>query len=332
MCVAVSGCCQFSGPRWHGRRTDHFDGEHFQNQVETHIGDLDVVRWRVNRHPGPWPKWAEVTPGPPPPERSQELRVTFVNHATVLIQLEGVNLLTDPVFADVVGPTWYIGRERHRPPGIRFEDLPPIDAVLISHDHYDHLDMEALQRLHRKFNPRIYAGLGMRKLLYLSGVHNVIELDWFKWAPLRSLRVTGVPARHGCRRGACDRNARLWLGFLVRSRSGDVYFAGDTGAGPHFQQIRDRYGPPALALLPISPGLPHALFAPVHLDAHDAVWAARVLGARRSIPIHFGTFSQGDEGDGEAEAKLRREAGPDWTILHNGESWGLTTRPAGGGS
>jgi L-ascorbate metabolism protein UlaG (beta-lactamase superfamily) len=335
--TAAAGCCEFSGPRWHGPAV-HRAGDHrFHNEIPGEApGAMAVLAWRMRRHPGPWPEFEDVPPAPRPPERVQGLRVTFVNHATVLVQLAGVNILTDPIWGDIAGPTHYLGRKRHRPPGLRFEDLPPIDAVLLSHDHYDHLDVQTLQRVVRAHHPRIIAGLGMAALLRTYDIGGVTDLDWWRWTAVRGLRVWGVPARHGCRRGMCDDDSRLWLGFLLRAPQGDVYFAGDTGYGPHFQQIADRFGAPLLALLPIAPGTPRELFAPVHLDAADAVTAARVLRARTNVPIHFGTFSQGDEGDGEAERSLReavRPAGsPPFVILRNGEAWSATSSPAAGGS
>jgi L-ascorbate metabolism protein UlaG (beta-lactamase superfamily) len=332
--LLCAGCCEFSGPRWHGRVSDHFDGQHFHNQVPGATRFRELVRWRTHRIPGKWPAFEDVPPAPPPPRRvgRGELRVTFVNHATVLIQMDGVNILTDPIWGEVAGPVPYLARARHRPPGLRFEDLPPIDVVLISHDHYDHMDIPTLRRLQIEHRPRIVVGLGQPALLASFGIHGATQLDWWQWTPVKGLRIWGVPARHNCRRGGCDADTRLWLGFVLRSPAGDVYFAGDTGYGPHFQQIADRFGPPRLALLPIAPGLPRALFAKFHLDAHDAVVAAAALRARTSIPIHFGTFAQGDEADGEAEAKLRSEAPRgSWVILHNGESW-ATSSPAAGGS
>ncbi len=332
-----AGCwCQFSGPRWHGPITDHFDGETFHNQVPGDTALRDIARWARRRVPGKWPAFVDVPPAPRPPERVGigELRITFVNHATVLVQMDGVNLLTDPIWGEAAGPVPYIARKRRRPPGLRFEDLPPIDAVLISHDHYDHMDLPTLQRLVDAHHPRILAGLGQGALLASFGITSVTELDWWQWTGVNGLRVWAVPARHTCRRGACDRNGRLWLGFVVRSPSGSVYFAGDTGYGPQFQEIAERFGPTRLALLPIAPGLPRKLFGPVHMDAHDAAIAARTLRAEVSIPIHFGTFAQGDEADGEAEAKLRealREPGsPRFVILPNGGSF--TSSPAAGGS
>ena len=322
--AALAACCELSGARWHGPKTDHFDGTHFHNLIPGDApGALQVAKWRLDRHPGSWPDWVEVPPAPPPPRRVDDLRVTLVNHATVLIQFAGINILTDPVWAKSAGPISFLGRKRHRPPGLRLEDLPPIDVVLISHDHYDHLDVETLGRIARAHRPRIVGGLGMAALLGEHGIHGATDLDWWQWvSPVRGLKVYGVPARHNCRRGACDSDVRLWLGFVLRTARGDVYFAGDTGYGPHLQSIADRFPGLRLALLPISPGTPRELFAPVHMDAAEAARAARALRAAVDIPIHFGTFAQGDEGDGEAEAKLRAAIGADpWAVLHNGETW-----------
>ena len=334
LCAAASaaGCCEFSGPRWHGRPTDHFDGTRFHNQVPGVAPDaVAVARWRLARHPGAWPAFAVVAPAAPPPQRVPGLRVTLVNHATVLIQVAGLNVLTDPIWGEIAGPVSYLGRKRHRPPGLRLEDLPPIDVVLLSHDHYDHLDVPALER--------IVAGLGIAKLLATFGIHGATDLDWWQWTAAGGVQIWGLPARHGCRRGACDDDARLWLSFLLRTPQGDVYFAGDTGYGPHFQAIADRFGPPRLALFPIAPGTPRDLFGPVHIDAKEAVRAARVLGAADNVPIHFGTFAQGDEGDGEAEQALREAlavpGSPRFTVLRNGETLSVepaTSSPAAGGS
>jgi L-ascorbate metabolism protein UlaG (beta-lactamase superfamily) len=336
LALLCAGCCEFSGPRWHGRISDHFDGERFHNQIPGEPTPSEFARWQAGRLPGKWPAWADAPFAPAPPTRvtEGELRITLVNHATVLVQMDGLNVLTDPIWGEMAGPVPYIARKRRRPPGIRFEDLPPIDVVLLSHDHYDHMDVPTLQRLASRHRPRFIAGLGQAALLRSFGLQRVTELDWWEWTRVGGVRIWGVPARHHCRRGACDRNARLWLGFVLRSHSGDVYFAGDTGYGPHFQEIWEHFGSPRVALLPISPGAPRALFGAVHLDARDAAIAARTLRARVSIPIHFGTFAQGDEADGEAEAKLRaalREPGSArFVILKNGGSF--TSSPAAEGS
>ena len=348
----TAGCCAFSGPRYHGPRTDHFDGETFHNFIDHPVPASAFISWALHRQRGAWSEHLDAPPGPPPPPRvaDGELRVTWVNHATVLIQLDGVNLLTDPIWGDVAGPVSFVGSHRRHSPGLRFEDLPPIDVVLLSHDHYDHLDLPTLRRLEAAHHPLIVAGLGQRALLKANGMRRVIELDWGQKLHLahHKLVVAGVPARHGCMRGLCDRDATLWLGFVVLSPSGNLYFAGDTGYGPHLQQIGDRYGPFRLALLPIAPSKPRELFGAVHLDAAEAVRAAQVTRARQSLAIHFGTFAQGDDAETEPtqllEETLRTTPGVNFRVPRFGEGWAvpalpeagagarLTTRPAGEGS
>src|SRR6185369_9963185 len=146
----------------------HFDGERFHNQGGVEVqGAGAFVRWVTTRAQGPWRAWTDAEPGPPPPRRVErgEMRVTFVNHATVLVQMDGVNILTDPIWSERASPVPFAGPKRVRPPGLRFEDLPPIDLVLVSHDHYDHLDQATLARLAREHRPRFVVGLGNRALL-----------------------------------------------------------------------------------------------------------------------------------------------------------------------
>lgn len=344
----TAGCCEFSGPRYHGPKTDHFDGERFHNFIDHPVPASSFASWALHRKRGAWTEQLDAPPGPKPPPRvaDGELRVTWVNHATVLLQLDGFNILTDPIWGDVAGPVHFAGSHRRHSPGLRIEDLPPVDLVLLSHDHYDHMDLPTLQRLEATHHPLVVAGLGQRALLRANGLRHVIELDWGRKLHLahNKLVVVGVPARHGCTRGLCDRDASLWLGFVILSHSGNLYFAGDTGYGPHLQQIGDRYGPFRLALLPIAPGKPRELFAAVHMDAAEAVRAAIVTRAQQSLAIHFGTFAQGDDGEAEPiellEKTLRGAPGVNFRVPRFGEGWSVpplqgdavTTRPAAGGS
>lgn len=304
------GCCTFSAPGYTGPRSDHFDGEVFHNQEpqESH-GFFDLIKWQATREQGPWRDWTDAAPGPPPPKRvgRGELRVTFVNHATTLIQMDGLNILTDPVWSNVVGPAFEIGPARVRPPGIRYEDLPPIDVVLVSHNHYDHMDVPTLRRLAADHKPRIFAGLGSRAIFYGEGVEGATDLDWWQVEDVApEVRVTGVPATHFSSRGLCDRNNTLWMGFVVSGPSGIVYFAGDTGFGKHFQQIRERFGRVRLAVLPIGAYLPRWFMREVHIDPAEAVKAHLTLGAATSVGMHFGTFRLADEGQDDPPAELAR--------------------------
>jgi L-ascorbate metabolism protein UlaG (beta-lactamase superfamily) len=324
----------FGAPRYRGPRSDHFDGKQFQNVPPSHLHGLsDLLRWQRERKPGAWPEWIGAAPGPAPPRRSADLRVTFVNHSTVLLQIDGVNVLTDPIWSERASPVSWSGPRRHRAPGLRFEDLPPIDLVLLSHNHYDHLDVPTLRRLASAHRPRILAPLGVAALLRAKGIGNADELDWWQTAAAGALRVTCVPARHFSGRGFRDRNATLWCGFVIEGAAGRVYFAGDTGWGPHFAEIRRRLGPVRLALLPVGAFLPRWFMAPVHLSPEEAVAAHQALEASTSVGIHHGTFQLADDGIEEPRLQLERavaRAGrPRFWLLDAGESRDVP--PGGGG-
>jgi len=315
-------------PGWNGPVTDHFDGTQFHQPEPLTIGFSDwLERTLGGSHRGPWRDFTDTPPAPPPPARVGDgrLRVTFVNHATVLIQMDEINILTDPIWSEREGPL--VGERRHRPPGVRFEDLPKIDVVLISHNHHDHMDLPTLRRLARRDAPRIYAGLGNAAFLAETGVPGGIDLDWWQSAELApGTTVTAVVARHMSGRGPFDQDRTLWCGFVVRAPSGSVYFAGDTGIGSHFAEIGRRFPHLRLAILPIGGFKPPWYMREQHLGPADAVAAARVLGASTSMPIHFGTFPNGDEGETEAPTTLRAVLAqsqgepPRFVILDNGES------------
>ncbi len=291
------GC--FGAPRYMGPPSDHFDGEEFRNLGPFEERSFwDVLAWKLGDDPSEeWPDWVDFPAAEPPPARvSEGMRVTFVNHATVLIQLENLNILTDPVWSDSVGPTSWLGPERHKAPGIAFEKLPKVDVVLISHNHYDHLDVPTLERLAERDHPLILAGLGTSALLAEDDIERAEDLDWWQSREVGKVRITFVPAQHWSTRGVGDRNVNLWGSFFIRAPAGSVYFGGDTGKGPHFAAIRERLGAPTVALLPIGAYEPRWFMHPQHINPAEAVEAHRVLGAERSVGIHFGTFDQTDEG------------------------------------
>ena len=321
-----------AGGSYRGPVSDHFDGRRFYNLDPTPHGGLGaVLRWqweRLWRGAGGWPRWIDVPPGPRPPERvaGTALRVTFVGHSTALLQTGSLNVLTDPVWAERASPVAWAGPRRHRPPGLRFADLPRIDVVLLSHNHYDHLDLPTLRRLAREHAPLFVAGLGNGRLLADAGVRPVQEMDWWQETALPGrVGLTCVPARHFSGRGLRDRDAALWCGYVLRGPGGPVYFAGDTGFGCHFGEIVRRLGSPRLALLPIGAYLPLWFMGPVHLSPADALRAHGILGARTSVALHFGTFRIADDADGEAVVALEEaqrgqgEGVPEFWVLGYGE-------------
>ena len=327
--AAVATGCALSVSRWKGPRTDHFDGKRFYNLEPRARASGSFWKWMLNRERGPWRDFTDTPPAPPPPQRVRDgrLRATFVNHATVLLQMDGVNVLTDPVWSERVSPFSFVGPRRHRPPGVRFEDLPPIDVVLVSHNHYDHMDLDTLRRVARRDSPPIFVGLNNAAFLADHGVPGASELDWWDSVALPSgLTVTAVPTRHFSSRGPFDDNRALWCGFVVSGPSGDYFFAGDTGWGSHFSWIGRRFPRLRLALLPIGAYRPRWFMSPVHIDPEEAVCAHGELGAATSLAIHFGTFAQADDGEFEPQEALRAalaerpEPRPRFLLLDNGES------------
>ena len=298
----------FAAPGYSGSPSEHFDGEKFRNiEPLSHAEGSSFLKWQLTREPGDWREWVDDVPGPAPPERvaKGEMRVTFVNHATILIQIDGVNILTDPIWSERCSPVSFAGPKRVRVPGIRFEDLPPIDVVVVSHNHYDHFDIPTLQRLEELHEPVILVGLGNDGLLQRWSVRGGVELDWWESHEMDGLEITFVPAQHFSARAVTDRDRNLWGGWVIRGSNGYAYFAGDTGWGGHFEEIRERFGSPRVALLPIGAFLPEWFMSPVHISPAEAIEAHRVLVSNLTIPMHFGTFQLGDDGEHEAIDALR---------------------------
>jgi len=314
----------FASPPYRGPQSGHFDGTRFHNDVDGRQSELAFLKWRMARTPGYW-RTRAMPYGPPPPARVDggALRMTFVNHSTVLLQVDGMSILTDPIWSERPSPFPFVGPKRHRPPGIRFDDLPKIDLVLVSHNHYDHLDVATLRALQRRDRPRIVTPLGNAKLMARHGLAGAIDLDWWQAVPLGRLVVTCVPARHFSARALSDRNKNLWSGFVIGAPSGDIYFAGDTGWGPHFERIAERFPSIRLALLPIGSYAPRWFMEPVHIDPAQAVDAHLILGARTSAAVHFGTFALGDDGEDDPLIELRQaivaKGEPRFMALDHGE-------------
>jgi len=233
--------------------------------------------------------------------------VTWVGHSTLLVQLDGVNVLTDPTWSLRLGPwSGTVGVRRFTPPGIAFEDLPPIDVVLISHDHYDHLDEATVRRLARAFNPRFVVPLGIKAWLADRGITNVSELDWSESVTVKGLEIVCAPAQHGSGRALLDSGQRLWASWIVIG-SKRFYFGGDTGYSPHLAMIGKAFGPFDLAALPIGSYTPREIARPVHMSPEEALQASRDLRAARFIGIHWGTFKLAREPYDEPPRRIAAE-------------------------
>jgi L-ascorbate metabolism protein UlaG (beta-lactamase superfamily) len=278
--------------------SDHCDGQHFFNPgaAPGSRGLVQVLRWRMNGQHIAWDKPPPDPAFPPPPAAVEPgtAAVTFINHSTFLIRLPGARLLTDPIFSDRCSPVAWAGPQRARPPGIPLADLPRPDIVLISHNHYDHMDIPSLRAIQRRHAPRFVTLLGNARILARHGIQ-AVELDWWQETGIAGLRLTATPARHFSARTPWDRNRALWGGFMIDTGAGQILFAGDSAAGPHWAEIRTHLGPPALALLPIGAYEPRWFMAAAHMNPEEAVQAHLALGARRSVGKHFGTFQLTDE-------------------------------------
>lgn len=303
--------------------SDHFDGKRYFNHEKAESYTLiERLKWMQSIRLVEWPEWIEDPkyPGPPQAVGIGKLRITHINHATMLIQLDGLNILTDPIWSERASIVSWAGPKRVRAPGISMKDLPRIDLILISHNHYDHLDVETLQRLTARDRPKIIVGLGVKKKLLAEGLAAAAELDWWQEydALPNGLKIVFVPARHGSGRGLFDRDQTLWGGFVVKSGAGNVYFAGDTGYGRFFAELRERFGQFRLAILPIGHYEPRWMMEPLHMNPDDAVNAHKALNSKQSVGMHYGTFhgtgahnnERVDQHESDLHAALEQHAVP----------------------
>jgi L-ascorbate metabolism protein UlaG (beta-lactamase superfamily) len=304
----------------------HFDGKRYFNPDGSQPrGFLDLLRWKMSSRPEPSAGFVSDVEQSKPPARVEgsELRVTLINHSTLLIQQREIHILTDPIWSERASPLAAIGPRRQRKAGVRWEDLPRIDAVLLSHNHYDHLDLASLRRLAEGGASQFVVPSGVGRLLRAQKIGPVHELDWGESLPLSpgGSRIHSVPALHFSARGLFDRNRTLWCGYAIEGADRVVYFAGDTAFGDHFALIRERFGPPRLALLPIGAYEPRWFMSPVHMSPDEAVRAHEILGAETSIAIHHGTFQLADEGIDTPKNRLKACArGDSFLVLDNGQS------------
>jgi L-ascorbate metabolism protein UlaG (beta-lactamase superfamily) len=291
---------------YRGPVSDHFDGGHFFNPDDRRAGALAqrgfsffrMARFVAGMERAPWPKSVPVHSSVPPRRvMGEAMRVTWIGHSTVLVQTQGLNILTDPIWSERASPVSFAGPKRVRAPGVAFDALPPIDLVLVSHAHYDHLDLPTLRRLWARDRPRIVVPLGIDTILRGAGVP-AISRDWGQRvaiAPGVDLVLERV--HHWSNRTGPDRNRALWTGFTIRLPGGNLFFAGDTGLGDG-SWVRDaaRDGPYRLALIPIGAYLPREMMAPSHIGPNDAAHIFRDLAAAYGLGVHWGTFQLSAEG------------------------------------
>jgi len=243
-----------------------------------------------------WPAHIDDPPQPIPALDGATAVLTFIGHATFLIQTAAGNILTDPMFSRRAGPFNRFGPRRVREPAIRLDRLPPISAVLLSHNHYDHCDLPSLRVLAARYDPIVVTPLENAALVRSAGIRRVEELDWWQDAATTTWPITATPAHHFSARGPLDRNRALWSGFMLTVGGRRIYFAGDTAYAPFFPEIRQRLGPIDLAMLPIGAYEPRWFMRAVHMNPEESVQAYLDLGAPDSIAMHYGTFQLTLEG------------------------------------
>jgi L-ascorbate metabolism protein UlaG (beta-lactamase superfamily) len=297
--------------------SDHFNGKTFFQPGATEARTFrDFLCWRLTHRPTPWPRSVALsTQTPPPTPHGNEIVATWIGHATFLIQSAQGNLLLDPVFSERVSPLKWIGPRRVHPPQPPIGALPRLDAICVSHDHYDHFDAASLRWLARRHREADFiAPLRHRDLLTATGAQHITELDWWQTHTLAGgVSITFTPTKHWTNRLGTRRNHRLWGGFFVRIGERTVWFVGDSGYDKSlFHEIQTRLGRPDLALVPIGAYEPRWFMAPLHMNPAEAVRLHVDIGARLSIGMHWGTFQLTDEGREEpvrALAAARAAAG-----------------------
>lgn len=310
----------YSGPV-----SDHFDGLRFFDPDGSPPRSLrEVLRWQLGsgRQRTDWPVWVPSPYADTPPARvdGARARLSFVGHASWLLQTAGLNILIDPVWSERASPVAFAGPKRHNDPGIAFDALPEIDVVLVSHGHYDHLDVATLSRLAAKFSPRVVTPLGND--VTMREADGAIRAEAFDWNARVELgprvAVTLVATRHWSARGLFDRNKALWASFVLETPAGKLYIVCDSGYGDggHFRRVAAAHGPLRLAILPIGAYEPRWFMRDQHMNPQDAVKALFDCGAAQALAHHHGTFQLTDEaidapvialGEALDEAKVARE-------------------------
>jgi len=313
----LSACMRTERTRTTAESPPHHTPDGFRNPYQNSDRGFGAFRrWRLGLGPN------ETSPLPPednppfkpaitPPDLNRirypdpdQIQITWIGHTTFLIQAGGINILTDPVFSDRVSPFSFGGIKRLIPPGLRIDELPGIQAVVISHNHYDHLDSPTIEQLGQQVT--YFVPLGLGAWLKKRNMEKVVEMDWWQSSALNGIAFHSVPIQHFSGRSPFDRNKTLWSGWIIETQQGRIFFAGDTGYSPQFKEIGDRFRPIRVSILPIGAYRPRWFMSPVHVDPPEAIRIHKDTLSERSIASHWGTFNMADEPPGEPPVYLRK--------------------------
>jgi L-ascorbate metabolism protein UlaG (beta-lactamase superfamily) len=303
-----------------GPPSDHFDGQRFFMAGRQNLNSFaQVLKWQFGSDVKS--KWPSTVASPfvdvPPPRVSKTtIRSTLIGHASFLLQIAGINLLIDPLYGQRTSPFSFAGPRRVNAPGIAFENLPPIDAVLVSHSHYDHMDLPTLARLHQKHKPRFVCPLGNDTIMAKSigGRQNATTLDWGQSTDVgQGVSVHAVPAYHWSARSLGDRNMALWCAFVITSPAGTVYHIADTAYadGKIFEDVAQQFGPIALAHIPIGAYEPRWFMREQHVNPEEALRVFNACGAKAAIGHHWGTVQLTNEAHDQPEKDLAQAGAPE---------------------
>lgn len=310
-----------------------FNGKRFlnPNNVVNH-SFKDFINWRFKRSKLKWPDFVPINydyQDKTIENSTGKIKITFINHVSFLIQIDGINIITDPIWSERTSPLSFAGPKRVKAPGIKFEDLPKIDLVLISHNHYDHLDLPSVKMLYEKFDPLFICGLNMAKHDILPAIKQarICELDWWEEKKFTNIAIDYVPAQHWSKRRLFDTNKSLWGGFVIKTKMGNIYFAGDSGYSDLFKIIKDKYQNFIACLLPIGAYKPEYFMQPMHMSPHESVLTHQDLNSPLSIAMHYGTFPLADDNYHEPvndlEKALKENKIENFIVLEHGQAVNL---------
>lgn len=299
----MAGRASARNPYYQGPVSDHFDGTRFFNPDGVEPGGFaDVLKWQFGGGRARWPKVRDNPVGRVKPARSvdgEDLRVTMIGHASLLIQISGLNILTDPVWSERCSPLSFAGPKRVMRPGVALEDLPPIHFVIVTHNHYDHMDMVTLKALQRDHAPRFITPLGNDRIIHKAIPEAVISvMDWGDRLEFNGiLTIDAEPCHHWSARGPGDRRMALWAAFVLRTPAGNIYHVGDTGfhQGINYRDAGRKHGGFRLAILPVGAYEPRWFMRGQHQNPEEAVEGMKLCHAAHAVGHHFGTFQLTNE-------------------------------------